>query len=111
MKEKRYLKKGIDRNSKIPKPLILSPSFGRRISRNVSALITFSRLFDRPLTSPKSLERATNFETSREILRPKEGLRMTGIKKHFPFLQYVIAVCILLLPSSAFSQNDKVQVI
>ena len=36
---------------------------------------------------------------------------MTGIKKHFPFLHCAIIVCVLLLSSAAFSQNDKVQVI
>jgi len=98
-------------NSRISNSVILSPSFGRRISRNVSGLLAVSGLFYECLSLPKSLQRAIKFERLREILRPKEGLRMTGIKKQFPVSKCVIFFCLLLLSSSAFSQNDKVQVI
>src|SRR5579884_4083226 len=59
--------------------VILRPCFGRRISRNVSdlscpckALQLFSHA---PRGNGKNQERATKTRTSREILRPKEGLQ------------------------------------
>jgi len=50
-------------------------SFGRRISRDVSDFAT-SRLFAQDFR-PKSRDKAFKAEILREILRPKEGLRMT----------------------------------
>src|SRR5207302_2047749 len=63
-------------HSKFPKPVILSPSFGRRTSRNASGVFALSRLLTQNIW-PKSQEETTECETSRQVLRPKEGLRMT----------------------------------
>src|ERR1700746_3713422 len=59
------------------KPVILSPAFGRRISRDASYFLAASGLFGRGFLV-KSRDRAIKSDTFREILRPKDGHRMTG---------------------------------
>src|SRR5436305_620599 len=61
-------------HSKFPKPVILSPSFGRRTSRDVSVLSAPSGLLHE--VSCKGHDAASTYESSRQVLRPKEGLRM-----------------------------------
>jgi hypothetical protein len=58
-------------------PVILRPSFGRRISRDISILNAVSGSSGEILVE----NRATAFrsEIFREILRPKDGLRMTKL--------------------------------
>lgn len=61
------------------KPVILSPAVGRRTSRDDSA-VNAVRVALRPTTVgcwPKGRDTATKSFTSREVLRPKSGFRMT----------------------------------
>lgn len=62
-------------------PVILSPSLGRRISgdacdRNVDGEVPLP--MPPGLSGGKAVARAIESEISREILRPKEGPRMTA---------------------------------
>ena len=52
--------------------VILSPSVGRRTSRDVSGFVALAGLLHEDLW-PKSQEIAFKSHTLREILRPKEG--------------------------------------
>jgi len=60
-----------------PETVILSPSFGRRISRDASVLNALDRLFgEDPSEGARTLHgRLKDFL---EILRPTSALRMTG---------------------------------
>src|ERR1700745_1742129 len=99
------------------KPLnsvILSPSFGRRPSRDVSDALASSRLLTQNL-GPKSQDAATKSDIFREVLRPKEGLRMTvcraGLRKtvlgmfHASICAGILTLLFGVIP--AFSQQDK----
>ena len=65
---------------RLPILVILRPDVGRRICGDDSDLIALSRHFHQNLW-PKSRETAFKSDTFREILRPKEGLRMSVLKK------------------------------
>ena len=60
------------------RPVILSPSAGRRTSRDVSDFVGPNRRLHEDLW-PKSQATAFKSYTSREVLRPTEGLRMTSL--------------------------------
>jgi hypothetical protein len=66
-------------NSELQRPVILRPDFGRRIFRNIQDIIAVSvalwpmlRVLGR-----RAMPAANQSDTSREILRAKEALRMT----------------------------------
>jgi TolB protein len=99
--------------SKLLNSVILSPSFGRRTSRDASDFIGPSRLFAKG-PQPKSLDAATTSDIFRQVLRPKEGLRMTEFRRLtrqgvFRSRSFAGIVATLLLCVSAFSQQDKFQ--
>src|SRR5215813_1125527 len=108
--------KGLPVRSKLLKSVILSPSFGRRTSRDVSDAFVLFWLFGQESWA-KSRDAATKFETFREVLRPKEGLRMTdhgtGLRMRvFRVFRASIRAGILtslfaVIP--AFAQQDKFQ--
>jgi hypothetical protein len=56
--------------------VILRPVCGRRISRDVAGLIAVNRLSGQGLLL-KSRGTTWKSDTFREVLRPKDGLRMT----------------------------------
>jgi TolB protein len=86
--------------------VILSLSFGRRTSRNTSGWSALSRLLNE--VSPKTQESAFATDESSEVLRPKEGLRMTGLRTRLSLCTAIAFISLLLSPF-AFSQNDKFQ--
>lgn len=61
-----------------PEAVILSPSFGRRASRDISDLIALGMALPARSMGEGASPSAFRSQTSPEILRPKEGLRMTG---------------------------------
>src|SRR3954469_25994227 len=94
---------------KIPTSVILSPSFGRRTSRNISGWSAPSRLLNE--VSRKSQDIASTNDGFSEVLRPKEALRMTGLRWQSSFQRIGIAIALFVFfaSPSAFSQNDKFQ--
>ena len=96
--------------SKLLKTVILSPSFGRRISRNVSDAVAISRLLGERFWV-KSRDMATRSEASREVFRPKEGLRMTVLREQGVFRASICAgiLAVLFGVIPTFAQQDKFQ--
>src|SRR5438270_7870864 len=93
---------------KIPTSVILSPSFGRRTSRNISGWSAPSRFLNE--VSRKSQDTAFTNHGFSEV-RPKEGLRMTGLRWQSSFQRVAIAIALFVffVSPSALSQNDKFQ--
>src|SRR4051812_14197823 len=60
------------------KPVILSPSFRRRAFRNTSGWCAASRLLNE--ISRKSQDSPLKMDAFREVLRPKDGLRITDVE-------------------------------